>query len=108
MSSGGCGRAICHSVLRQLERVPMAHVKLLSLALALLTGVWVSAIAHQRAQSYAYRFLRPIADYTVIFNVGMLSLFFARYLDVNLPGQFFKEHAAAFRNLADLAISVLV
>ena len=86
----------------------MPHVKLLSLALALLTGVWVSAIAHQRAQSYAYRFLRPIADYTVIFNVGMLSLFFARYLDVNLPGQFFKEHAAAFRNLADLAISVLV
>jgi len=86
----------------------MAHVRLLLMASAMLVGVWASAIAYQRARTYAYRFLRPIADYTIIFNLGIVSLFFARYLSVNLPGQFFREHGATVRDLADLVISVLV
>lgn len=84
------------------------HIKIFSGILIFLAGAWTAFYAFQKAREDDFPFLRPMAWYTLLFNLVILGLIIARYSELNLPQELQLSRYHFATKLVELAGTLLV
>lgn len=80
------------------------HAKIFISIISLMIGTWAVMYAFQMYKSYAFSFLKFIAHYTLLFNLGFLILLITKYIEINLPENFMSN---AYKDITELVLTLV-
>lgn len=86
----------------------MEHIRILTTIVALVTGTGAIVYAVQLIKSHSYPFLKSLAAHIVCYNACLVLFLFAKYTDVNMPGQFPFSASPLYAETGEFLFSLLV
>ena len=83
------------------------HAKIFISIISLMIGTWAVVYAFQMYKSYAFSFLKLIAHYTFLFNLGFLILLITKYIEINLSENFMSNVFPYYKDITELVITLV-
>lgn len=83
------------------------HAKIFISIISLMIGTWAVVYAFQMYKSYAFSFLKLIAHYTFLSNLGFLILLITKYIEINLSENFMSNVFPYYKDITELVIILI-